>query len=119
MFNMDDYEYESGDSDDLIEYNSETVAELKLDQDLLIVQFYKNLLIMEPEFIGINNICCADLLYLINSTIVPIKLMKKDHILNQEQNKIFTNMYRDLKIKCGSSAIYNSVTKKIFNKIYV
>ena len=62
-------DYDSDEAEELCEFNSEVQAEFKLDKHISIVQFYKELLIKEPEFIGINNICCAELLNIINTTI--------------------------------------------------
>ena len=115
----DNNDSDDGDTEEYNEFSQEIMAELKLDKKILIVKFYKELLIKEPEFVGINNICSAELLSIINSTIVPIKLTKQDHILFPEQIKIFDNMYNDLNIGNVSTAIYNTVTKKIFNRIYV
>lgn len=83
-----------------------------------IVSFYKDLLLYEPEFIGIKNISSGLLLRFVETTRKTLRLNKNDYRLNTEQYNIFNNMYNDLQIK-GNYNLYNTITKKIFNKIYV
>lgn len=117
----DDNEYDS----DLEYYeykdklSPELINEFQTDKKLSIINFYKNILYLESEFIGIRNISSVDILYIIETTTKVAKLHKKDYSLTKDQLRIFNNMYYDLYGYTNSIFVYNQITKKIFNKIYV
>ena len=120
MFNEenddDDYDY---DDDDYSEITCDILKEYENDRMNSIIMFYKDKLYFEPEFIGIKNISSSYILYLIETTILPCKLYTKDHKLTIKQIKIYDNMYEDLFYSKSDINIYNSVNKKIFDKIYI
>tara|TARA_B110001450_G_C17556825_1_gene455022 strand:- start:624 stop:998 length:375 start_codon:yes stop_codon:yes gene_type:complete len=87
-----------------------------------IINYYKNLLMFEPEFIGIKNISSGEILKIIQQTKniekINYKQYKKRYHLNYDQYYIFNNLYYDLELECNIN-IFNTVTNKIFRKIYV
>ena len=121
MYYPDEENDYDSDNDDNFELNSEYFNIIKFDNDIEIINSYKQVLLKEPEFIGIKNICSAEILYIIQSTITgpKEKLLKnkKVYYLSEEQEDIFINMYHKLNIKYNEN-ILNSVCNKILNKIY-
>jgi hypothetical protein len=115
---FDENDYESDDDCDYNEFTKDIISEFNYDKKIQIVSFYKEKLMKEPEFIGVKNICAGEILFYIQNINNPIKITKKDHKLNFEQYNLFINMYSELNI-IGNYDIFNSVTKKIFEKIYV
>ena len=121
MYYPDEENDYDSDNDDNFELNSEYFNIIKFDNDIEIINSYKQVLLKEPEFIGIKNICSAEILYIIQSTITDPKEKllknKKVYYLSEEQEDIFINMYKELNIKYTEN-ILNSVCNKILNKIY-
>lgn len=114
-------EYSDDDNDNAYsEYSPEILAEFQYDYKISVVEFYKELLKKEPEFIGIKNISCGKILEILESNNDNKKKLSKHKVysLNTEQNNIFYNLYKDLGFK-GDVNIYNEVTNKIFNHIYI
>ena len=119
--NDDDNDYDTDD-----ENSKYTILEKFNDNNyfekISIINYYKNLLSYEPEFIGIKNISSGEILKIIETYYRPRtinnKQYKKMYKLNLDQNYIFNNLYIDLEIN-GNIDIYNVVTNRIFNKIYV
>lgn len=117
----DDNDYDTDD-----ENSKYTILEKFNDNNyfekISIINYYKNLLSYEPEFIGIKNISSGEILKIIETYYRPktinYKQYKKMYKLNLDQNYIFNNLYIDLEMK-GNIDIYSVVTNKIFNKIYV
>lgn len=117
---IEEYDYDSGnDYDEFSELSPEIQTEIENDRRFNIVIFYKEKLYHEPEFIGINNISSALILYIIDTTHIACKLNTKDHRLTNNQICIFDNMYIELFGNKSNINIYNTVTKKIFEKIYI
>lgn len=110
--------YDSDEYDEYSEFSEDIIEEFNYDKKIEIVNFYKEKLSKEPEFIGLKNICSGKILSFIENTTKYEKLTKKEYKLNFEQYSIFINMYSELNLK-GNYYIFNLVTKKIFNKIYV
>lgn len=116
----DEYDYDSGnDYDEFYELSPEIQKEIENDRRFNRVMFYKEKLYHEPEFIGINNISSALILHIIETTDIACKLNTKDHRLTNDQICIFDNMYIELFGNKSNINIYNTITKKIFEKIYV
>ena len=115
---FDENEYDDDENNEYIEFSPDIIAEFKYDKKIEIVSYYKEKLSKEPEFIGIKNICSGKIISFIEDTTKPEKLTKKDYKLNFEQYSIFIDMYSELNL-IGNYHIFNTVTKKIFNKIYV
>ena len=115
---FDENDYDSSEDNEYIEFSAYIIAEFNYDKKIEIVSFYKEKLSKESEFIGIKNICAGKILCLIENVIKPEKLTKKDYKLNHEQYLIFVDMYSELNLT-GNYHIFNTVTKKIFEKIYV
>lgn len=115
---FEENEYDSDEINEYCEFTSDIIEELNYDKNIKIVSFYKEKLSKEPEFIGIKNICCGKIFSFIENITEVKKLSKNDYKLNFEQYCIFINMYSDLNIK-GNYDIFNTVTKKIFEKIYI
>ena len=117
----DDNDYDTDD-----ENSKYTVLEKLNDNEyhekISIIDYYKDLLSREPEFIGIKNISSGEILKIIEtyrrSKRFNYKQYKKMYKLNIEQYYIFNNLYTDLEIE-GNIDIYNIVTNRIFNKIYI
>ena len=120
FFYTDENEYDTDtEYNECRELSSEVAYEEWYDKKMLIINYYRDLLYYEPEFIGIKNISCHKILNIIENTKYPIYLIKKDYKLNTDQIYIFNCMYRDLFKSKKDKNIYNSVVKKIFQKIYV
>jgi len=120
MYYPDEENDFDSDNDDNIELNSEYFNIIKFDNDIEIINNYKQVLLKEPEFIGIKNICSAEILYYIkNPNVISNKNGRKnvEYHLNDEQLDIFFSMYYELNIKYNE-LILNNVCNKIFNKIY-
>ena len=117
----DDNDYDTDD-----ENTKYTILEKLNDYEYIekisIVNYYKELLSYEPEFVGIKNISSGEILKIIETYRKPKKLnhkqYKKEYKLNIDQYCIFTDLYNDLEMEY-SIDILNLVTNKIFNKIYV
>ena len=114
---FDENEYDSDEDNEYIEFSPDIIAEFIYDKKIEIISYYKEKLSKEPEFIGIKNICSGKILSFIEDT-KPEKLTKKDYKLNFELYFIFIDMYSELNL-IGNYHIFNTVTKKIFSKIYV
>ena len=117
-FDENDYDSDENNNNEYNELSSDVIKELNFDKKIEIVSFYKEQLYKEPEFIGIKNICSGKILSFIEDTKEAQKLNKKDYKLNFEQYSIFTDMYSELNLT-GDYDIFNTVTKKIFSKIYI
>ena len=117
MYFFYENEFDS-DENEYFEYSLDIIEDFKYIKKNKILSFYKEKLSKEPEFIGIRNICSQKILSLIEDTNKPEKLTKKDYKLNYEQYSIFKDMYSELNL-IGNYHIFNLVTKKIFNIIYV
>lgn len=115
---FEENEYDSDEENEYNEFSPDIIAEFKYDKKIKIVSFYKEKLNKEPEFIGIKNICSGKILFFIEETTTPDKLTKKDYKINFEQYLIFIDMYSELNLT-GNDEIFNSITKKIFNNIYI
>jgi hypothetical protein len=115
---FDENDYDSSEDIEYNEFTADIIAEFNYDKKIEIVSYYKEKLSKEPEFIAIKNICTGKILSFIEDTTKPEKLTKKDYKLNFEQYSIFIDMYSELNLT-GNYHIFNSVTKKIFSKIYV
>ena len=120
MYLNEEYDNDSGnENDDFIELSNEIKIEIENQRKFNAICFYKDQLYHEPEFIGINNISSSDILYIIENTQIACKLCTKDHKLTNDQIRIFDNMYIELFGNKYHINIYNSVTKRIFEKIYI
>ena len=120
FFYADENEYDTDtEYNECRELSSEVAYEEWYDKKMLIINHYRDLLYYEPEFVGIKNISCHKILSIIENTKNPIYLRKNDYKLNTDQIYIFNCMYRDLFKSKKDKNIYNSVVKKIFQKIYV
>ena len=122
FFNEDneiEYENSSNENDELSELNLDIQQEIENDRKFNLVLFYKQQLYHELEFIGINNISSIDILNIIENTKVACKLGVKDHKLINTQINIFDNMYIELFGNKSNIDIYNTVVKRIFEKIYI
>lgn len=115
---FDENDYDSEENYDMYgEYTPDIIAEFMYDKKIEIIGFYKDKLVKEPEFIGIKNISCGEILSMIEST-KKEKLNNSDYKLNFEQYLLFKNMYSELNLQVSMN-IFNNLTKKIFNRIYV
>lgn len=115
MYNEDN-DYDTEDDNEYNELSVDIICELNYDKKIEIINFYKEKLLKEPEFIGIKNICSGKILNFIENK--NNKLIKKDYKVNSEQYLIFLNMYSELNYECNYNII-NSLVSKIFNYIYV
>ena len=116
-----DYDYDSDYEKN--KYNFlEKLNDYEYLEKITIINYYKNLLSYEPEFISIKNICSGQILKLIETYRRALKFNNKQYKniykLNIDQYNIFNNLYYDLELE-GNIDIYNTITYKIFNKIYI
>jgi hypothetical protein len=115
---IEENDYDSNEENEYVELSADIISEFNYDKKIEIINFYKEKLYKEPEFIGLKNISSCKLLDFIENTTKYVNLNKNDYKLNFEQYTIFNDMYSELNLK-GSYDIFNLVTKKIFSKIYV
>lgn len=115
---LEENDIDDEEENDYNELSSDIIEEFNYDNKINIINFYKEKLLCEPEFIGIKNISAGKILYIIENLSKDYKLHKKDYKLNNEQYIIFSNMYKDLDC-IGNINIFNLVTKKIFSNIYI
>lgn len=117
--------------DDLTQENEN---EIEYERKLSIVQFYKSLLVKEPEFIGISRLSSGRILNIIeleylkyqnmvqrrnkNVNIIQQRLTTYVNIVTLDQINLFDNMFNDLKLN-KNKYIYNLIIKKIFKTLYV
>ena len=124
-FYENDYDSDENENGTLNDYTPEIIAEFEEDNKLSIINFYKEKLSKEPEFIGIKNISCGKILNIIENIHLE-KLNKNDYELNEIQYNIFNDMYLELssfsnikKTMVNNVNFYNLITKQIFDIIYV
>ena len=121
MYNEEN-DYDScGDCELSNEFTVDVINEMENDKKIGIIDHYKNLLMSEPEFIGIKNVCSGKILNVIYDNYYNVNnysLNKKCYKINSEQCKIFDNMYSELNL-VNNYDIYNIVVKKLFDLIYV
>ena len=117
--------------DDLTQENDN---EIEYERKLSIVQFYKSLLVKEPEFIGISRLSSGRILNIIeleylkyqnmvqrrnkNVNIIQQRLTTYVNIVTLDQINLFDNMFNDLRLN-KNKYIYNLIIKKIFKTLYV
>lgn len=121
-----DYDSDDTDSNLYKEYTTDILAEFEEDKKIEVIQFYKEKLSKEPEFIGINNICSGQILNIIENINKNHKNYKHCYKLNEGQYYIFNDMYSELNNILNNKKkliqdlnIYNIVTNKIFDLVYV
>ena len=121
-----DYDSDDIDSNLYKEYTPDILAEFEEDKKITVVQFYKEKLSKEPEFIGIKNISCGKILNIIENTNKNYKNYKYGYKLSTEQYYIFNDMYSELNNVLNNKKnliqdlnIYNIVTNKIFDLVYI
>lgn len=126
-FDENDYDTDNENNDcNRNEYTKEILQENEYDRKIEIINFYKELLMKEPEFIGIKNISSSKIYEIINENNNNNNNndnnnnnnLKSNYVLNQDQYTIFNNMYNDLDIY-GNNNIFNFITNKLFKIIYV
>ena len=105
------------------EYTQEIIQENLLDSKVSIVNYYKNILINDPDFIGIKNLSDIMFLYIIENTndiINPISRIekRKQHEITQEQHIIFIELFNELNINYNKNKLQN-IINKILKIIYV
>lgn len=116
---LEENDYDTDEYDDNYnEFTPDIIEEFNYDIKIETIDFYKDLLLKEPEFIGIKNICSGKILNIVETTTNITKLNKNDYKLNFEQYNIFKNMYSELDLQ-GNENLFNIVTKKIFSIIYI
>lgn len=124
-----DYDSDDNDSNLYKEYTADILAEFEEDKKIAVVQFYKEKLSKEPEFIGIKNISCGKILNIIENTnnlsARDLKLYKNIN-LSVEQYYIFNDMYSELNNVLNNKKnliqhenIYYIVINKIFDLVYI
>lgn len=115
-----DYSDDENDLNNKDELTSDIIEELNYDNKISIINFYKDKLLKEPEFIGLKNICSGKILNIIENNLNSsnIKISKNDYKINLEQYYIFNDMYLELNLE-PNNHIFNLVTNKIFKIIYL
>ena len=115
-----DYSDDENDLNNKDELTSDIIEELNYDNKISIINFYKDKLLKDPEFIGLKNICSGKILNIIENNLNSsnIKISKNDYKINLEQYYIFNDMYLELNLE-PNNHIFNLVTNKIFKIIYL
>lgn len=121
-----DYDSEDYEFNLYREYTPDVLAEFEEDKKIEVVQFYKEKLSKEPEFIGINNISSGKILDIIENTNKYYKIYNNVYKLSIEQYYIFNDMYSELNSILNNKNkliqdlnIYTVVTNKMFNLVYI
>ena len=97
-------------------FNKELEKEIKYDNDIDSIIFYKEKLEKHPDFIGIKNICSGEILNIIKES----QLVNKGNYGNFDDDiyDIFYKMCDELEISLNKEKV-NYVINKIFKRIYV
>lgn len=97
-------------------FNKELEKEIKYDNDIDSIIFYKEKLEKHPDFIAIKNICSGEILNIIKKS----QLVNKGNYGNFDDDiyDIFYKMCDELEISLNKEKI-NYVINKIFKRIYV
>tara|TARA_B110000037_G_scaffold201163_1_gene242294 strand:- start:1053 stop:1409 length:357 start_codon:yes stop_codon:yes gene_type:complete len=118
MYYSDENDY-SDDDEEHEEYPDDIKEEIEYDNKIKIINIFKNYIKYEPEFIGIKNISSSKILNIIENTNSSKIQNTKNINLNDNQINLFDNLYKELFNKTENFKIYNTVTNKIFQIIYV
>lgn len=121
--NVNDNDYDNDNDNEYNDYTEDILAEIKLDNKINIIDYYKNILLKDPDFIGLKNLSLIKFLNIIECTNSNYKkksrLEKRNqHKITEEQFNIFYNIFIDLDINYNDNKLRN-VIDSIFNIIYV
>lgn len=111
MFHSDNDDHYSGSENETTEISTELNAlnaENKYFNRVSIAQFYKNNLEMEPECIGLKNICSAKFLEIIDASLQNNDL--KNVILSENMIILFDKLFIEL---FGETSLDDAIYKQI------
>ena len=122
-FEENDYGYDEIEFNEKGEYTEDILSEFELDDKIEILNYYKNILIYDPDFIGFKNLSSMQFLNIIENTNNSYKPKsrlekRKEHKITNEQYNIFSDIFMELNIEYDSNKLQN-IIDKIFNLIYV
>ena len=117
MYYSDENDYDFDLEDDVQESNYLIDNDNSFNKTIEIINFYKDKLIKEPTFIGINRLCAYELYSIINSC-NDKKISKKSHISFDEEI-IFYDLLNELNIKNITTNLINNISNEIYYKLYV
>jgi hypothetical protein len=116
---LDDNDFsDNEDINDIGDIPYDILKEMEYDLNNNIILHYKQLLLKEPEFIGIKNINSGFILEKINNLHNFNSIKCNKLILTNEQYKIFQNMFDELQISYDENSI-NILANIIYNKISI
>ena len=108
-------DYNSDTSDTRVGVTREIFSKLKESSQLESVCLFKEYIIDEPEFVGINAISSCKLLDILNNP----KKIKPRICLSDYQLELFQDLSLTLFNKIYGNEYYNRVCEQIFSIIYV
>ena len=118
FYYSDDNDY-SDEDDEEIELSDDIKEELEYDMKINIINKFKSYITYESEFIGIKNISSGKILEIIENNKNNTNICSYDYCLNDYKIDLFNNLYIELFNKVSNRNMYNIITNKIFEVIYV
>jgi len=112
---------EISDNEDLNDYAdipTDILEEIEYNRQINIILYYKNLLLKEPEFIGINNINSGFILEKINNLHNFKNINCNKLILTNQQYNLFKNMFDELQFSYDENSII-ILANIIYNRLYI
>ena len=109
---------DNDDINDLADIPFYILNEIEYDRKNSIILFYKNLLLKEPEFIGIKNINSGFILEKINNLHNTKNINCNKLILTNEAFNLFKKMFDELEINYNENSIIK-LASIIYNKLYI
>lgn len=117
FYYSDDNDY-SDEDDYYIELPNDIKEEIEYDLKMNIINRFKSYIKDEPQFIGINNICSAKILNIIENNNTYTYYYYND-FLNKHEINLLDNLCKELFNETYSIDIYNNIASKIFEVIYI
>ena len=118
MFYYSDDNDISDEDDEYIEYPDDIKEELEYDLKINIINRFKSYIKHEAEFVGIKNISSGKILEIIENN-KNNNICSYDYCLNDYKIHLFNNLYKELFNKIYNRNMYNIITNKIFEVIYI
>jgi len=119
MYYSDDNDIDFDSEDDLNDSNS-LIENINYNKTVEIVNFYKNKLVLEPTFIGINRLCEMEIINMIYTCTDNKYVTTKNKCnISIEEYNIFEDLLSELYIINSTSYLINDIANIIYYKLYI
>ena len=119
MYYSDENDFEFDSDDDYNDSSNLIDNDNKFDKTVEIITFYKDKLIREPTFIGINRLCSIKIMNMINKCIFKEFISPKNKCnISFEEYIVIEDLLNELNIKNITSNLVNDVANIIYNNLY-